>query len=479
MANGNGTYPNLTIDVGQSAQRPTKRLVSTLEQTVEGALREVLAWRPRVTDPKGFQAALNQAFTAQEVNGRRQWAWTPRSYSVHADMGAITGAQASIYTRAKAALDQIVPLIEGLYTLRSDPDAEDIEAIRALVKGHLSELTNELGVVGGPRLPRVEQLFTALLGGGAMSEPATVGGHLGTLRDRLGLESSRVNTIAEEQNLTNFRVVVDHVTSLQQSWASLARHFDPSGTDKFLGTQAILLSRAFNVVAESVQELEFKMDSVWLGAAERQTVTLNLGGTMLTIAELLSWVEQFASEEAPRLIRDAGKDGVIALQPTLQQLHRLVQVAQNPNATLNASFKQQRVQTGLAELEGHLNGALQLTGQIQRVQDFEISVTQDPDTIGKAEVTLIIRALGRHFWSWTESTESKVKTEVWLRQGNAEARASVTLPEPMHCATTRPGWPIHEIRATFGLGEFKTVKGNWTIRVETEGKIIERPVYVS
>jgi len=475
MANGNGTYPNLTIDVGQSAQRPTKRPVSTLEQTVEGALREVLAWRPRVTDPKGFQAALNQAFTAQEVNGRRQWAWTPRSYSVHADMGAITGAQASIYTRAKAALDQIVPLIEGLYALRSDPDAEDIEAIRALVKGHLSELTNELGVVGGPRLPRVAQLFTALLGGSAMSDPATVGGHLGTLRDRLGLESSRVNTIAEEQNLTNFRVVVDHVISLQQSWLSLARHFNPNGTDKFLGTQAILLSRAFNVVAESVQELEFKMDSVWLGAAERQTVTLNLGGTTLTIAELLSWVEQFASEEAPRLIRDAGKDGVIALQPTLEELHRLVHAARDDNATPNASFRQSRVQTGLAELEGHLAGALRLTGQIQRVQDFdfEITITQDPDTIGKPNVTFVIRSRGNHFW---EESGTRV---LLLHDTGARVLAKVELPAVSKKATTHPEWPIHEIRATFDLKRLRTVKGEWTIRVETEGRIIERPVYVS
>jgi len=46
-------------------------------------------------------------------------------------------------------------------------------------------------------------------------------------------------------------------------------------------------------------------------------------------------------------------------------------------------------------------------------------------------------------------------------------------------ATTHPEWPIHEIRATFDLKRLRTVKGEWTIRVETEGRIIERPVYVS
>ena len=50
-------------------------------------------------DAKGFVAALNQSFTLTRVQGHTEFTWTPRSYSsVQTGLGALTGAQASIYT---------------------------------------------------------------------------------------------------------------------------------------------------------------------------------------------------------------------------------------------------------------------------------------------------------------------------------------------------------------------------------------------
>src|SRR5205823_6215997 len=105
-----------------------------------------------------------QAFSVREVEGHTEWAWTPRSYAVQADMGAVTGAQASVYARARAALDQSLPLLVGLFALRPDSDQEDMEAIRAIVRSELTELVHELGTVGGPRVQRVDTFFKALLG---------------------------------------------------------------------------------------------------------------------------------------------------------------------------------------------------------------------------------------------------------------------------------------------------------------------------
>ena len=57
------------------------------------------------TDPKGFLGALNQSFTVTEVEGHIESKWTPRTYAVQTDLaGGITGAQASLYSRAKDAL---------------------------------------------------------------------------------------------------------------------------------------------------------------------------------------------------------------------------------------------------------------------------------------------------------------------------------------------------------------------------------------
>ena len=44
---------------------------------------------------------------------------------MQADLGAVTGAQASIYSRAKVALYQSLPLLEGLTSLRVDILPED------------------------------------------------------------------------------------------------------------------------------------------------------------------------------------------------------------------------------------------------------------------------------------------------------------------------------------------------------------------
>ena len=54
-------------------------------------------------------------------------------------------------------------------------------------------------------------------------------GTLGNLRDQLGLaeptfatdmETSYINSIADEQNVTNFRSLVDYANSLLNSWSN-------------------------------------------------------------------------------------------------------------------------------------------------------------------------------------------------------------------------------------------------------------------
>ena len=109
-------------------------------QIVDQAMRDVLGWRPG-GDLSGFQAALTGAFQLREVEGHTAWTWQQRGYAVQADMGALTGAQASIYARAKSALDQLLPLLAGLTSLNPAlfPD-QDREAIRTVVTTELQEL---------------------------------------------------------------------------------------------------------------------------------------------------------------------------------------------------------------------------------------------------------------------------------------------------------------------------------------------------
>lgn len=367
-------YPVLTQETGygRTPSYPSggPSSATSLGQIVEGTLRNVLGWRPKTNDPKGFVAALGQSFTCKEVDGRTECLYTPRTYAVQvqADMGAITGAQASIYARAKAALDQSLIILDRLYALEPAADEQEVEASRAIIRTELTELVNELGVEGGPRVSRVDSLFELLRGpADTPADPELVRGQLRQMRRTFGLERDRVNTIEEEQNLTDFITLVDYINSLWQSWDAQRRFFDRSGTvQPFLGTQLVLVSRALAVVVESVQEVYFSLDSVFLGSAERQTIALTTpGNPSIFVGELLAWVERFASEEGPRLIQDGGKAGVRALFPTIDRLITLVQAAhippQDPNP-LPAGYRTARVQRSVAELATYL----ETTGRLAR-----------------------------------------------------------------------------------------------------------------
>jgi hypothetical protein len=395
-------FPVLTESVtlpqapGRSGAPP-----SSVGQTVEAALREALGWRPRANDPRSFTAALAQSFALREVEGHTVATWTPRTYAaqVQSDLGAITGAQASLYSRAGVALDAALPLLDGLYALDPAADPQDMEAIRSIVRSELTELVTELGVEGGPRLSRVDDLLDLLLRGSVQTRATTiVQGQLGQLQDRFGLVPERVDTIDEEENFTNFLTLVDYVREIDTSWQARRGFFDPTGDAvPFLGTQLVLLSRSLAVSAESVGEVNFTLDSVFLGAAERLAIRLSFsatGGSELTdsknqtlpvpsdtpsilLGELLSWVERVASEEGPQLLQDGGKDGATALTPVLNKLRTLVRgslvtTGVGPNRGLQspdsvpAGYATTRVQRAISELAKYLDDTADLARRIQR-----------------------------------------------------------------------------------------------------------------
>jgi hypothetical protein len=256
-------YPVLTQETGGSGGPPVGGNggsgTRSLGAIVENTLRDVLGWRPKKDDSKGFVAALTQSFVGQEVEGRTEYTYTPRTYAVQvqADMGAVTGAQASIYARAKAALDQSTILLDRLFPLDPAADTQNIEADRAITRSDLTELVSELGIEGGPRVLRVDSLFDHLRGADTTYDPEQIQGQLRQMREDFGLTRDRVTTIEEEQNLTDFITLVDYVNSLYLSWKSQRGFFDRSGTTvPYLGTQLVLVSRELSVVSEAPMKTE-------------------------------------------------------------------------------------------------------------------------------------------------------------------------------------------------------------------------------
>lgn len=351
------TLDQVGLSTRQTSLTSVENKAGSLQQLVDSAFSEVLSRNPQ-NDPKAFLDSLTKAFTPQEINGRTTYNWTPGTYNtVQTELGGgVSGAQASLYHRAKSALNEMLPLLDKLYPLNSSADQQNMEAARSIVRTEIIELVNELGTQGGPRAQRVDSLFQLLIGDIGTDDPyEVVGGQLRELADIFGLIRSRVNTVDEEQNYGNYLIIRDYIVSLRGSWKTYSEN---SGSGAFVGSQLVLLSQALSVVAESVNEVYRIMDLVFLGPAERQSVWIDFTKTIvkttedslppghfplpdgklykdglqltppMSIESLLSWTIRFATQEGPSLARSGGKIGIAkSLAQTADKLMILMQAA--------------------------------------------------------------------------------------------------------------------------------------------------------
>ena len=370
-----------------------------LMQAAASAVSDVLGWKANSGDPKGFLGALTQSFSLTEVEGHIESAWNPRSYTVQTDLaGGITGAQASLYTRAKDAQDQCLPLLDGLYPLDPDADPEYVKALRDMAKSQITEIVKEFGIVP-PSILRVNTYFHILLGSPkhvqfdsdprVESNPDRITGTLGELRDLYGIWFEKreqgsshpgtdhlrynpfSNSVEDEQDVTNFRVISDYMTSLLGTWIANGRFFELKVTKApaFLGTQLILMSRQFNVIVETVNELRFTLDSVFIGPNERQQLLLDFGSTLpsMYLEDILREIETFMSDEGPRLIRDAGRIGIRQnLMPVIETYIEMISAAKSPgnHSEIPDGYYTARVQNALDDLNTQLSYVQALAKQV-------------------------------------------------------------------------------------------------------------------
>ncbi|GAA1955793.1 hypothetical protein GCM10009798_13790 [Nocardioides panacihumi] len=350
-------FPLMTTD-GVSSPARTAGAGADQGPTVTAAIRDVLGWRPRVEDPQAFTSALTASFQLSTVEDHVVARYVPRGVAVQADLGGVTGGQASLYLRAQAGHEQITRMLESLRPLRTDADPQDCEAYRGLVRDSVRRIVAELGREGGPRVPLVDSAFSVLTGyqpttsaagppstgggsilrGGALRrfmsgpsagapigkatvspvppavaeiDPDTVPGQLGTLRDRFGLDDDHVNTVDEEKQRTSFWTLVELITDLQRSWDTRRLDFTLAAGNGFLGTDLVQISRLLAATSEQVDELEAVLDSVLVSGAERQTVVLD-PPTGLTLDDLVQWLRVFVTQDGPNIIRDTGRDGLVS-----------------------------------------------------------------------------------------------------------------------------------------------------------------------
>jgi hypothetical protein len=394
------SYPILTQEIGYPpavTTRPGPGAGFTtgggagqgLGQIASRAIGNALGWKPNSTDAKGFVGALTQSFSLTEVEGHVESKWNPRSYTVQTDLaGVISGAQASLYSRAKVAQDNCLPLLDSLYPLDPTADTEFVKALRDMAKSQIAEIVNQFGVVP-PSILRVNTYFRILMGANRFNfdneprveaDPDKVKGTLGSLRDTYGVyflrnkkDNQFSNSVQDEQNITNFRMISDYMTSLLQSWLANGRYFQLSTTrlPAFLGTQLVLISRQLGVIAETVNEVRFALDSVFIGPNERQTLLLEFEHhrelPAMFLEDVLTEIESSVSDELPRLIQDGGRIGITNnLLPVVQTLMNMVQGAKDPRTTdpLPDGFSTARVRHALDDLSAQLTHLYSLGEQV-------------------------------------------------------------------------------------------------------------------
>jgi hypothetical protein len=410
-------YPVLTEEIGyppSPLSRPSGGPSAPggapggLAQVASRAIGDVLGWKTNSTDAKGFVGALTQSFTLTEIEGHIESKWNPKSYTVQTDLaGGITGAQASLYTRAQVAQEKCLPLLDGLYPLDPRADPEYVTALRDMAKSQICEIVKQFGVVP-PSILRVNIYFEILLGVPAksltsqehrlleaerhhqesnvwtMSDPDRIGGTLGDIRkiygiyfQRDGRDNPLSNSVDDEQDITNFRVISDYMTSLLMTWLSNFEYFRLS-THKmpaFLGTQLILIGRQFNVVAETVNEVRFALDSVFIGPNERQQLLVVF--PMLSdghrppamyLEDVLTEIEGTVTDEGPRLIKDGGRIALYNnVRPVLRSLIDMIEGARNPYnlSELPDGFRTPRVRHSLDDLRDQLVYLGKLVEQVE------------------------------------------------------------------------------------------------------------------
>jgi hypothetical protein len=431
------SYPILTEELGYppsplsngggggngALRSPGSGRSGALGPVVNRALQDVLGWKVKPGDATGFVGALNQSFQLKMFEGAVVSTWTPRSYAVQTDLsGGISGAQASIYTMAKTTLDQILPLIDGLAPLDPASNGEDVAALKDLTISQLTNLTTEIGYLGGPRVMRVQQYFQMLLGANlhltltpsivnrviagyppagspllaafptwqapgdtwpvsrSWTDPDYILGSLGDLRDELGLFAipvvsstdpfsvpvpTYINSVSDEQNVTNFRIVVDYANALLSAWSNSIQYF-AGPSSPFLGTQLVIISRQLGVISETVDEVRFVLDSVFIGPAQRETLQIVFSPVTTTsgilhlppiyLEDLLNWMQNFVGAEAQDMIQNGGKLGLgedfaTMMSQLYTQAHGLYLYAQKqPTAAIGTA----RVQQSLYKLTTQL-----------------------------------------------------------------------------------------------------------------------------
>jgi hypothetical protein len=323
-----------------------------LKSMVRTAFAEVLGVPPG--DLEAMKRALPQRFERKEgPGGRTVYEWKPGALVVETMFGAakLTGNQARLYQPAERLLDESRELLDKMLPLQPAPDEDLVAARKATVLSLMEHLVAEFGRELEPREVLVDQFLKSL------------GEELPKLATALGYEEEYIINLGDEEQWTYGLILADNVDKLERAW----RDYDAEDKDKKhslnLGAQFRRLSRDLATVAESVQETRAMLASVRFGPAEQRTRRYQFASQTekMTVDDLLSAVERFATVKAPRFVQEGNRVGVGPIKPLAEQLKPLVEGARDYP---DHPFVRGRVREAFKELAQGLDEVINITGEL-------------------------------------------------------------------------------------------------------------------
>ena len=332
-------------------------------------LRNILSFQPSTTDLEGTQRALDRAFERTVENGVTKVVYAPGRPSVPVEGVEITGAQGAIYQRASSALDQMLAGLDALEPMLEEvADEEATEAIREIVRSELRQIVAELGAEGGPNVLFIDGLWAQLLGvevgEAAPTEPSQLRGSIGELRERFYLARRYIDTIDDEANYTRFLMVAEHAGSLYQSWTAQRDFFAGRGKPEYFGQVMVQLRRILQTISDDIDEAEQALDAVNISRSERQLQRVAYQGAPLYLQATLDWIKHFVTEDALHLLDVAGKDGAIALYPTLWSMAEASEEFVPPVAGFPTLYDSPLVRAAMGTLASALDEAVRIIDRV-------------------------------------------------------------------------------------------------------------------
>jgi hypothetical protein len=278
-----------------------------------------------------FRSALARAFPAavNAATGATSIRYVAPSYAVKSmPSGTVptTGALAGIQAQVSLLSGEAVAVLARLRPLHCACDS-GVEPLRDLIRHELEALPGLFAQYTGPQASQIDTTFGQLTGVTfddyvrRTPDPALVAGQIGTLGKRLGIYDSALTT-DDEVIRTDFHIFASYVWMLETAWAALRGDLEKASSDS-IGVNTRHLNLRLLALHRANTELIAAFDDAGAGPAERMTFTLGSARPPITLADLLSWIDEVTSSNGLAVI-GAGLDGIRALATVVDKLHGLV-----------------------------------------------------------------------------------------------------------------------------------------------------------